>query len=145
MNDFWRKKSFEEMSKEEWESICDGCAKCCLIKFRETGRKGVRFTNVVCSYLDLETCRCTDYENRSINVPDCIQLTPEMARTIDWLPKTCSYRLLAEGKDLAWWHPLRSGDPSSTLKSGASVFGKVISENEVDENDLEDMIVDWFD
>ena len=145
MNDFWRKKSLEEMSKAEWESLCDGCAKCCLIKFRETSRKGVRFTNVACAYLDLKTCRCKDYENRLSNVPDCIQLTPEMARKLDWLPKTCAYRLLAEGKDLAWWHPLRSGDPNSTLKSGASVYGKVVSEDEVDEKDLEDMIVDWFD
>lgn len=145
MNDFWRKKSLEEMSKEKWESLCDGCAKCCLIKFRETGRKGVRFTNVACAYLDLKTSRCKDYENRLSNVPDCIQLTPEMARKLDWLPKTCAYRLLAEGKDLAWWHPLRSGDPSSTVKSGASVYGKVVSEKEVDEEDLEDMIVDWFD
>jgi uncharacterized cysteine cluster protein YcgN (CxxCxxCC family) len=145
LNDFWRTKSFEEMSHEEWESICDGCAKCCLIKFRETGTGGVRYTNVACKLLDLSTCRCKDYEHRLSKVPECIQLTPEFARQVDWLPKTCAYRLIAEGKELPWWHPLRSGDPSSTLKSGSSVFGKVISEDEVDDNDLEDMIVDWFD
>ena len=101
MNDFWRTKSFEEMSYEEWESICDGCAKCCLIKFRETGSGGIRYTNVACKLLDLSTCRCKDYENRLSKVPECIKLTPEFARQIDWLPKTCAYRLIAEGKEAA--------------------------------------------
>jgi uncharacterized cysteine cluster protein YcgN (CxxCxxCC family) len=145
MNDFWRTKTFEEMNQEEWESLCDGCAKCCLIKFRELHSKKVRITNVACAWLDLETCRCKDYENRLKNVPGCIQLTPELARHIDWLPKTCAYRLLADGKELLWWHPLRSGEPNSTRKSGASVYGKVVSEDDVDEADLEDMVVDWFD
>ncbi len=143
--DFWKHKTLEALSPEEWEAICDGCAKCCLIKLRKNETQQVCFTNVVCRYLDLETCRCSDYPHRHENVPDCLYLTVQLAREADWLPRTCSYRLLAEGKDLPWWHPLQTGMPASTRQAGGSVYGKVVSEADVDENDLEDMVVDWFD
>jgi uncharacterized cysteine cluster protein YcgN (CxxCxxCC family) len=143
--DFWKHKTLEALSPEEWEAICDGCAKCCLIKLRQNETQQVCFTNVVCRYLDLETCRCSDYLHRHENVPDCLYLTVQLAREADWLPRTCSYRLLAEGKDLPWWHPLQTGMPASTRQAGGSVYGKVVSEAEVDDNDLEDMVVDWFD
>ena len=99
-------------------------------------------TNVACRYLDLGACRCTDYGNRATNVPDCVQLTPENAGELNWMPETCAYRLLAEGRDLYWWHPLVSGDPKSVHDAGISVRGKAISEDHVD--DLEDHIVDWL-
>lgn len=145
MKEFWKHKSFEEMTREEWESLCDGCAKCCLIKFRDPKTQAVRFTNVVCRYLNLETCQCTDYPRRHDNVPECILLTPEIARHADWLPKTCAYRLIADGQDLPWWHPLKTGDPDSARRAGRTVLRKVVSEAEVDEADLEDMVVNWFD
>lgn len=145
MTQFWKEKSFEEMTHTEWESLCDGCAKCCLIKFRERNTREVKFTNVVCRYLDLPTCRCSDYLNRHENVPECILLTPELARNLDWLPKTCAYRLVADGEDLPWWHPLKTRDTKSALRAGVTVYGRVVSEAEVDNDDLEDMVVNWFD
>lgn len=145
MKPFWKEKTFEQISHEEWESLCDGCAKCCLIKLRVPETQVVKFTNVVCRYLDLQTCQCSDYPNRHRDVPECILLTPELARHLDWLPKTCAYRLVAEGKDLPWWHPLKTKDQNSPLRAGGTVFGKVVSETEVDEYDLEDMVVSWFD
>lgn len=145
MKEFWKHKKFEEMTREEWESLCDGCAKCCLIKFRDPKTRAVKFTNVICRYLNFDTCACTDYPRRHDNVPECIFLTPEIARHADWLPKTCAYRLVADGQDLPWWHPLKTGDPNSARRAGRTVYKKVVSEAEVDEADLEDMVVNWFD
>ena len=142
--EFWKKKDLTAMNPEEWEALCDGCGKCCLFKFTNPNEDTVRFTNVVCRYMDLETCRCTDYDNRHVNVPDCIYLTPKIAKTVNWLPSTCAYRLVARGEDLPWWHPLKSGSPQSVFLSGESVRGKVVSEEEVDPDDMEDMVVDWF-
>lgn len=142
---FWETKTFEEMSPEEWEALCDGCAKCCLYKIEDRDTGEVHFTNVACRLLDLKTCRCLDYPHRTEVVPDCLLLTPAMAREVNWLPESCAYRRLAEGKSLAWWHPLVSGDPNSVLQMGRSVYGKVVNEEEVDLDDLEDMVVDWFD
>ena len=142
--EFWKKKDLTAMSPEEWEALCDGCGKCCLFKFTNPNEDTVRFTNVVCRYMDLETCRCTDYDNRHVNVPDCIYLTPKIAKTVNWLPSTCAYRLVARGQDLPWWHPLKSGSPQSVFLAGESVRGKVVSEEEVDSDDMEDMVVDWF-
>lgn len=144
-NEFWKNRPLEAFTPIEWEAVCDGCSKCCLFKLKQEDGSTVQFTNVVCRYMDQQTCRCTDYPNRHQNVPDCVFLTPGLARKADWLPSTCAYRLLAQGKDLPWWHPLKTGDPLSTKKAGASVYGKVVSETEVDEDDLEDMVVDWFD
>ena len=142
--EFWKKKPLEELTLEEWEALCDGCGKCCLFKLIAPEEDKVRFTNVTCRYMDLNTCRCTDYDHRHENVPECLIVTPQLAREANWLPKTCAYRLLAHGEELAWWHPLRSGNAKSVILAGQLVFGKVVSEEDVDLDDLEDMVVDWF-
>jgi uncharacterized cysteine cluster protein YcgN (CxxCxxCC family) len=138
---FWKHKSLTELSPAEWEALCDGCAKCCLHRLEDLDTREICFTNVCCRYLNQESCRCTDYPNRSINVPDCVSVTPEILKDPYWLPETCSYRLLAEGRDLPEWHPLVSGDPQTVILSGNSVGGRVISELEAD--DLEYHMIDW--
>ncbi len=142
---FWEVKTLEEMTPEEWEALCDGCGKCCLHKIEDTDSGKVYFSNVACRMLDLSTCQCRDYLHRVECVPECFPLTPEIIRKVNWLPESCAYRRLAEGRSLAWWHPLISGDPKSVHYVGASICGKAVSEEEVDLADLEDMVVDWFD
>jgi uncharacterized cysteine cluster protein YcgN (CxxCxxCC family) len=141
---FWRRKTLMQMTQQEWESLCDGCGRCCLNKLEdeETGR--IYFTDVGCRLLDAETCRCADYEHRLKKVPDCLQLTPENVGDLNWLPPTCGYRLVAHGKDLYWWHPLVSGDPETVHIAGVSVRGRVsASETDVPEDQLEDYLVSW--
>ena len=122
---FWRRKSLEEMTDLEWESLCDGCGRCCLNKLEEEGTDRTYYTDVGCRLLDGDTCRCRDYAHRLEKVEDCVQLTPESLKTITWLPPSCAYVLLAAGKDLYWWHPLVSGDPESVHAAGVSVRGRV--------------------
>ncbi|KAA5598242.1 YcgN family cysteine cluster protein [Blastochloris sulfoviridis] len=141
---FWRTKTLEQMSVSEWESVCDGCARCCLAKLEceDTGR--IVYTEVGCRLLDANTCRCIDYASRSEEVPECVRLTPQEVRTLGWLPPTCAYRLLAEGRDLYWWHPLVSGDRDSVHAAGVSVRGKVAAnETDVPVAQLEGFVVDW--
>ena len=138
---FWKAKSLEEMTEEEWESLCDGCARCCLIKLTDPETDEVDFTDIVCRLLDLDSCRCSDYANRRVRVPQCEKVTPELARTGSWLPSTCAYRLVAEGKDLYWWHPLVSGDPDTVHKACVSVKDRVIHESPA--IDPEDRVVSW--
>jgi len=141
---FWRRKTLTQLTQQEWESLCDGCGRCCLNKLEdeETGR--IYFTDVGCRLLDAEACRCADYEHRLTKVPDCLQLTPENVGELNWLPPTCGYRLVAQGKDLYWWHPLVSGDPETVHIAGVSVRGRVSkSETEVPEDQLEDYLVSW--
>lgn len=140
---FWRRKSLNEMTAEEWESLCDGCAKCCLLKLTDEGSDKVDYTDVACRLLDLGTCQCTHYSMRKKIVTDCVVLRPETVDDIGWLPKTCAYRLINEGKDLPWWHPLVSGDPETVHEAGISVRGRVIREHRVREDELEDHIVTW--
>ncbi len=140
---FWRRKSLAEMTGEEWESLCDGCAKCCLVKLQDVDSGATDYTDVACRLLDSGSCRCTDYANRRAEVPDCVVLTPDNIAALGWMPSTCAYRQLSEGKDLAWWHPLVSGDPETVHLAGISVRHRVLSEAEVDEDGLEDRIVDW--
>jgi len=142
---FWRRKSLEEMTNLEWESLCDGCGKCCLNKLEEEeGAAQTFYTDVGCRLLDGDTCRCRDYAHRLERVDDCVQLTPESLKTINWLPPSCAYVLLAAGRDLYWWHPLVSGDPETVHIAGVSVRGRVgASEVDVPDEDLEDHIVNW--
>ena len=140
---FWQRKSLAEMNREEWESLCDGCARCCLIKLEDTVDESTEYTDVACRLLDCDTCRCTRYADRKQEVADCVVLTPGNIPALRWMPSTCAYRLLAEGKDLPWWHPLVSGDPGTVHAAGISVRLRVLSETEVDEDALEDRIVDW--
>ncbi len=130
------------MTPDEWEALCDGCGKCCLQKLEFEDNGEVAFTRVACRLLDGMTCRCTRYADRHAHVPDCVTLTPEgLADVAYWLPRSCAYRLLHEGKTLPRWHPLRTGDPESVHRAGKSVQGWTIPETEVSEDDWEDHII----
>lgn len=122
---FWAVKTLEAMSPQEWESLCDGCARCCLVKLEDEDTGEIHYTDVGCTLLDGGACRCRDYPNRQKKVEDCVRLTPEAVRTLRWLPKTCAYRLIAEGKPLAWWHPLVSGNPDTVHLAGISVRDEI--------------------
>ncbi len=138
---FWRAKRLSQMTPAEWESLCDGCGKCCLHKLQYERPRQIQYTNVACRLLDLQSCRCTDYPNRKKKVPDCVQLTAKEIKKLKWLPSTCAYRLLAEGEDLMWWHPLVSGDPETVHKAGISVRGRAIAERDADV--LDHHLVGW--
>ncbi|MCD4753837.1 MAG: YcgN family cysteine cluster protein [Anaerolineaceae bacterium] len=142
---FWQEKSFLELTKPEWESLCDGCAKCCLYKIQDIDTNELFYTNVACKFLDSRTCQCTDYPNRHEIMPSCILLSPDVVDEIDWMPSTCAYRLLSEGKDLAWWHPLVSEDKNTTRKFGFSIYKQYIPEQEADMDKLEKYVVEGFD
>ena len=138
---FWNSKRLDEMTQAEWESLCDGCGRCCLHKLRDEDTDAVIHTNVACRLLDTQTCACSDYARRQRKVPDCVQLTPAALAEIDWLPPTCAYRRLQEGRGLAWWHPLVSGRPDSVHEAGISAQGRAVGEREA--GPLEHHVVDW--
>ncbi len=138
---FWQLKSLAEMTPAEWESLCDGCGKCCLHKIQYEDSGELFYTNVACKLLDLKTARCSRYKRRRIHVPDCVSLSPDNIAELSWMPSTCAYRLLAEGKPLFDWHPLVSGDPDSVHRAGQSVLGKAVPEHRA--WTLEHHIVDW--
>ena len=144
---FWERIPFKDLNQQQWESICDGCCQCCAHKLQDEDTDEIFKTNVVCQYLDTEKCQCTVYPERHQYVPDCIKITPDNAGTLTWVPETCGYRLLANGKPLPEWHPLETGDPLSAKKANRAVTGKVISEADINEEDFEDYIVedDYFD
>jgi uncharacterized cysteine cluster protein YcgN (CxxCxxCC family) len=140
---FWETVPLARMTPEEWEALCDGCGKCCLNKLEDAETGEVAFTNVACRLLDDETCRCGNYAIRKQIVPECVVLTPKnIAEIAYWMPATCAYRLLHEGKQLFYWHHLISGDPNSVHEAGASVKGWTVPEWEVDEEDWEDHIIE---
>ncbi len=141
---FWRVKTLEEMSDSEWESLCDGCGKCCLVKLQDEDTGEIHYTDVACTLFNPETCRCRDYQHRQEKVSDCVRLTPHEVRTLPWLPGTCAYRLVMEGKDLPEWHPLVTGDPDSTRLAGKSVHGRVSGmEEDFSLAELMDRITNW--
>jgi uncharacterized cysteine cluster protein YcgN (CxxCxxCC family) len=145
MNRFWENKTLTELNAAEWESLCDGCGRCCLHKLEDTDSGAVFFTSVGCRLLDTYQCRCKHYPQRLRYVPDCIILEPSQLAGSSALPTSCAYRRLAEGRDLPDWHPLISGDPESVHKAGMSVRDRVIPETRVAEEDLEDYLLDWPD
>ena len=138
---FWRTKPLDAMSRAEWESLCDGCGRCCLHKLRDEDTDALVFTNVACRLLDGQSCLCKDYPNRKKRVPDCVKLTPKRVVAVDWLPPTCAYRLVAEGQDLPWWHPLVSGSAETVHEASVSVRGLTVAEREA--GDFEDHVVTW--
>lgn len=141
---FWRVKTLAQMSEPEWESLCDGCGRCCLVKLEDEDTGKTHYTSLSCRLLDTGLCRCRDYANRAAIVKDCIKLTPQTADTLKWLPPTCGYRLVREGRDLMWWHPLVSGSPETVHEAGVSVRGRVFaSEDEVPESDFVDHLATW--
>jgi uncharacterized cysteine cluster protein YcgN (CxxCxxCC family) len=137
---FWEEKPLDRMTRAEWESLCDGCGKCCVHKLEDEETGEIHATNVACRLLNRRTAMCSDYRNRQSYVPECVRLTPAKLRNIDWLPSTCAYRLIDEGRPLADWHPLISGDPESVHRAGISVRGWTVSED--DAGDLENHIVE---
>lgn len=140
---FWRSKTLQEMTPDEWESLCDGCGKCCLHKLEDEDSGEVFYTRVACHYLDHDKCTCQAYSQRQALVPGCVVLTPDTVAETYWLPDTCAYRLIAEGLPLFDWHPLVSGEPTSVHRAGMSVAGQVVAESAVAEEDFEDHIVRW--
>lgn len=139
---FWKTTPLSKMTPAQWESLCDGCGKCCLVKLRDADTGEVLFTNIACRQLDLRNCRCKDYANRKALVPDCVQLSPRNLGRIDWLPETCAYRLVHRGEDLPAWHPLVSGDPKTVHQAGISIRRRAVSETRAGEP--EDHIVGWI-
>jgi uncharacterized cysteine cluster protein YcgN (CxxCxxCC family) len=135
---FWKTKTLPEMTREEWESLCDGCGRCCLNKLEDEDTGRFLYTRAACKLLDLESCRCTDYANRHARVPDCVALTPENVGSLGWLPATCAYRLLEEGKNLQWWHPLVSGRTETVTEAGIAVAGEAYSEEGITVDELVD-------
>jgi uncharacterized protein len=138
---FWETKTLEEMSSKEWESLCDGCGQCCLLKIEEEDSSTIYLTRLACRLLDVGSCRCSDYTNRHATEPDCIVITPENVRTLTWLPQSCAYRRLAEGQGLAWWHPLVSGDPATVHQAGVSVRDWARSEKGVRDSAISRYII----
>jgi len=145
---FWKTKKLTEMTRKEWESLCDHCGKCCLIKLQDDDDENddaltVYYTNVICDLFDMQTGHCTDYQNRETLVPTCLRLTQNNLDQIEWLPPSCAYRRIMEGRGLADWHHLISGDKKTIHQTGNSVLGKVVFEKNTDETQLEEHIVEW--
>lgn len=142
---FWEKLSLAQMNQQQWESLCDHCARCCLYKLEDEDSGDIHYTRVVCELLDMENCHCTNYENRKQLVPDCVKLTKRNVQQLSWLPSTCAYRLLRDGKPLAPWHPLVSGDANSVHQAGVSVGRWAVKETkDTDMDELEANIIDWI-
>ena len=137
---FWETKTLGQMTGAEWESLCDGCGRCCLYILHNEDTGDVFETDVACKLFDSKKRRCTDYENRTTRVPDCVRLTPDNASALSWMPKTCAYRRLANGQSLPDWHPLITGDPTSVERAGVAVPPDLIPEEEIDDDLLESRI-----
>jgi len=143
--DFWKNRPLEDLNPQEWEALCDGCGRCCLVKLEDFDSDEVYFTSLACELLDTESCRCQNYSQRFEKVADCVQLSAEKVESINWLPSTCAYRLRHEGEPLPEWHPLVSGNPESVREAGISVSGRVTSEAHVHPDSIEEHIVYWVD
>ena len=142
-NKFWETKNLIDMNENEWESLCDKCGKCCVIKLEDFDTQEVHYTNVSCKLLCEKSASCKDYENRKSIVPDCIILSPDNLKDLKWMPETCAYKLLNEGKNLPYWHPLLSGNDKEIVNSGNSVKNRVTNEDKIKIKDLHDYIFNW--
>ncbi len=145
MSEFWRTKQLHEMTDKEWESLCDGCAKCCLVKLEDYDTEEIYATNLACKLLDIENCRCSDYPARQALVDDCLKLDRETVMSLTWLPESCSYKLIARGEPLPDWHHLVCGSRDNMHAVGASIKHLAVSELEVQDSDLEQHIIRWVD
>ncbi|HRD77732.1 MAG TPA: YcgN family cysteine cluster protein [Hyphomicrobiaceae bacterium] len=141
---FWTAKPLEALSADEWEQLCDGCGRCCLLKLEDDDTGAIHLTRLACRLLDISTCRCSDYENRHRRVADCLSITPRSVRELAWLPETCGYRRVAEGRELAWWHPLVSGSTETVHEAGISVRTLARSETGVRPASLFKYIIDGY-
>ena len=140
---FWKTKTLEEMTPAEWEAICDGCAKCCLLKLEDEESGDIAYTRLHCKLLDADTCRCSNYSARKRHVPDCVILTPKSVSELKWMPGTCAYKVLHEGGQLPDWHHLVCGDRDRIHQEGQSIKGRTVCEETVLDEDQIDWIVDW--
>jgi len=138
---FWKEKSLAELNREEWELLCDGCGKCCLHKLEDEDTGDIHHTDVACRFLDPETIRCGKYITRQRFVGNCVVMSADLLEKLPWMPSTCAYRLLYEGKDLFDWHPLVSGDKNSVFEAGQTVRGRTVDER--DAGEFEDHLVEW--
>jgi hypothetical protein len=145
MDNFWQTKTLEQMNSKEWEALCDGCAKCCLVKLEDHDSAEIFHTNVTCELLDIASCQCSNYSGRHSVVKDCITLDQNNIHALSWLPKSCSYRLIADGQPLPDWHYLVSGSKQTIHSYGASLQGWVVSELDVSDDDIQDHIIKWVD
>lgn len=141
---FWKAKPLDAMSPAEWESLCDGCGRCCLVKLEDEDTGHIHLTKLACALLDVKSCRCTDYPNRFQKMPDCLSIDLAKVRALSWLPPTCAYRVLDEGGELAWWHPLVSGDPQTVHAAGIAVSTFARSERRVREENYVKYIIEDF-
>jgi len=142
-SNFWETLSLGQMTKEQWEALCDGCGRCCLHKFEDQDTEKIFFTDVACRYLDDDTCKCPHYESRQEYVPDCLSIHPNWGNKFNWLPSTCAYRLLHQEESLFDWHPLISGDTNSVHMAGISVRGRTFSDADISDNETYLHVIEW--
>ena len=143
MTEFWKTKKLSELNNKEWESLCDRCGKCCVIKLIDESTEKLYYTKVSCKLLNTNNCSCKNYPNRKKLIPDCVELNADNIKEFNWLPKTCAYRLIDEGKDLPEWHPLIQKNRRLMDESHNSVAKKVIPENKVNMDKITDYIFNW--
>lgn len=142
-SNFWEVKSLAEMSQQEWESLCDGCGRCCLNKLEDEDTGEIYFTNVTCKLLDIEKCRCSDYDNRKVSMPDCMILSFDNKEALEVMPSTCAYSLLYQGKPLPEWHPLITERKESVAEADITIAGKVVSEEHIHYTQLPEHLINW--
>lgn len=140
---FWKTKTLAQMNDREWENLCDGCGKCCVFTLEDADSGEIYRTDVACKLFDTTTCQCRNYANRKKIVHDCVKLTPKNVAKLDWLPPTCGYRLVSEGQDLPWWHPLVSGDPETVHTANASARNRTRPEGRIKIPGLMKRIIQW--